>query len=211
MFVRSIVSGLVLSAALASACSDEDVFESPETQSSSTVGSGGASSNASGAGATGGGGVCDDLGDVCTTCELKACPELYCGCYQNGECGLLATCVLACPAGDTGCIQDCYTLHPDGISDGALLVDCAATDCPMGCPGYQPLDACTLCLYQKCPSQMNTCVANAACTQLLVCVDACKGDETCNNGCYTDYPAGLNDAGAVGTCLTANCDAQCAQ
>ena len=205
MLLRTFLRVTVVSAIAVVASCNDDEFESREQSSAQSSASTSSSSSAAGAG---GGSACADLGDVCTSCELAACADRYCACYENTACGLLASCVLACPLSDTSCLQACYTQHPDGISDGALLVHCAASDCPQACPGYQPLEPCTLCLYEECPATMNTCVANAECTQLLLCIDACA-DETCQNQCYADYPAGLRDAAALGTCSQRHCIDAC--
>jgi hypothetical protein len=211
MSFRSYLVGLgSLVVLVAAACSDEDLFETGDQTSSNASSGGATASSASNSGSgSGGQAACVDLGDACTKCELSACPDRYCACYGNVSCGLLASCALACPVNDYACWQACYEMHPDGISDGALLVHCAATECPMGCPGYVPLDPCSLCLYEKCPSQMNKCVANADCSLTLVCLQGCNGDELCNNDCYAMYPNGLSDVGAVGTCSVDNCSDVC--
>lgn len=202
-FVRATLVSIAV--VVVASCNDDEEFRPAEESTTQSSASSSASSSSAGAG---GGGACADLGDVCTTCELAACPDRYCACYENPACGLLASCVLACPLSDVSCIQGCYAQHPDGISDGALLVHCAASDCPQACPGYQPLEPCTRCLYEACPSTMNTCVANAECTQLLLCLDACL-DEACVDQCYADHPAGLTDAAALGTCSQRHCIEAC--
>jgi hypothetical protein len=153
--------------------------------------------------------ACVDLGEPCTACELNSCTDVYCECYGSTSCGLLADCIYNCPVGDTACHQGCATQYPDGITDGALLAHCAATNCPAECPGWQPLTDCQLCLYQSCEPQMNLCIANADCTAMLYCIDACGSDATCTNGCYAMYPNGLNEAYAVGICSQANCLPSC--
>ena len=140
-------------------------------------------------------------------CEIDACPETYCACYGDSECLALSACILSC-GGTPECYQSCATQHPTAISRGALLVDCAARDCPVECPGYQPLTECQSCLYARCPEQMNTCVANPDCTELLYCLDACT-DAECTNDCYFEFPDGTGDAGPVGTCLQDECPAEC--
>jgi hypothetical protein len=168
---------------------------------STTVGSGG--------GGDGGAAACVDLGEPCTACELAACPDVYCGCYGNASCGLLASCVLACAPEDTACLQECATTYPDGITDGALLSHCAAVDCAVECPGFVPLTDCQLCLYQGCEEEMNRCIANPSCSAALYCIADCEGDTTCAYACLDQYPSGRSDATAVGLCSQAHCTGTC--
>jgi hypothetical protein len=194
------------------ACDDDEGFVAQQTTSSASAG--GASSSNGSTTSAGGGNACVDLGDGCTQCELERCNESYCDCYESAECGLLATCTFAC--GDLACVQDCYEQHPQGISDAVLLFDCAAGQCPASSeceayiyPGYVPLTGCQTCLYDKCPSQMNLCVANEACPPLLLCLEPCGANTTCQEECYAMHPEGENDANAVGICLLANCSTPC--
>jgi hypothetical protein len=175
-------------------------------------GSGGATTttttSSSATSGSGGGPTCDDLGDACTACEATECADIYCNCYGNAQCGLLYQCLLPCAPDDLACQQACWTAHEDGVSDGALLVHCAATACATACPGYTPLTPCQECLFTECEPQMNTCYANPDCITLLACLDECT-TPGCENGCYALYPDGLGDAGPVGDCLQASCAAAC--
>ena len=171
-----------------------------------TTGEGGeTSSPASSSTGTGG---CPGLGDACTDCEAQSCQETYCACYANPSCVNLAACGAGCAANDLACFQTCWTANPDGISDGALLVDCAASSCSAGCPGLTPLTPCQKCLYQQCPAPMNKCVANADCVALLYCLGACT-NEACYDGCYAQHPGGVEDVTPVGECSQVSCTAAC--
>jgi hypothetical protein len=181
-------------------------------------GSGGAGNAAGGAGgstsSTGDGGsgpMCVDFGDACTACERQACEDTFCECYGNTDCGLYAACTFECEAGDYECYQVCNTQHPAGITDAVLLNDCAADACPTECEGY-PLIAltdCERCTYESCESQMNTCLANPDCTDLVFCLQDCGVDMACQNGCYAEFPGGISDATPVGTCAQTNCQSAC--
>ena len=186
---------------------------------STSSGSGGGGGQASGttttttasttATSTGSGQTCPTVGDPCTGCESVSCPKAYCDCYNDPECVLMAMCLDKCAIGDEPCDQLCWTAHPSAISEGALLLDCAATTCTKGCPGYQPLGACLVCVYTDCQMEMNTCIANPDCTQLLACVSACT-TPACETSCYQMYPKGAAGAGPVANCLQAHCATECA-
>jgi hypothetical protein len=157
--------------------------------------------------------VCVDYGEPCTECEMQACPELFCECYGNPDCGLLAQCVLACPAGDATCQAACATTFPAGTSTSALLADCAAVDCSDECAALgtipPPLTACERCVYDECGPQMDACFAVGGCPELLVCINACVGDAICQSGCAALYPAALAAATTVGNCSVAHCSEPC--
>lgn len=172
--------------------------------STGTTGTGPQTSGDTTAGAS-----CPSLGDPCTECESSMCPVEYCACFDNGSCGLLAQCTAGCAIDDMACNQACWSMHPDGISDGALLTHCAATICSDACGPYVPLTPCQLCLYTECPEEMNQCVANPDCTALLECLDACE-TPGCENTCYTAFPGGLADSGPVGLCGQDHCAVECA-
>ena len=184
------------------------VTTTPTTATSSTASTetspSGSSSSTSSADETGAG-ICPDVGEPCTICESTQCPEAYCDCFNNGSCVLLAQCNAACNIADAGCFQACWALYPEGISDGAVLTDCAATTCNDECGGlFTPLNDCQLCLYGECSDAMNTCVANPQCFALLACLDTCD-DVGCENTCYAVYPDGLADSGPVGQCAQDAC------
>ena len=173
-------------------------------------GQGGGSSASSASASTGAGATCPSFGDPCTGCESVSCPKTYCDCYNNPQCLLMAQCLAKCSQTDEACKQTCWTAHPSGISHGSLLLDCAATTCTQGCPGYAPLGACLVCVYTSCQPEMNTCISNPDCTQLLACLAACTVPG-CETSCYQQYPKGAAGAGPVASCLQAHCAAPCGQ
>jgi hypothetical protein len=176
----------------------------------SNGGAGGASTGTAGAASSSstGSGTCVGLGDPCTECEATECQQQYCACAKNADCVQLAGCGSSCAPNDATCLQACWTASPNGIADGALLVDCAAEKCAAGCPGLTTLTPCQECLYQQCPGAMNTCVANAQCSLLLYCVASCT-EPACQDACYAQHPEGLDDAGPVGACARMHCSATC--
>ena len=183
------------------------------TSFSTSTGSGGGGEQSSGttssATSTGSAEMCPGVGDPCTGCESVSCPKAYCDCYKDSECVLMAACLAKCAIDDVPCDQLCWTAHPSAISKGALMLDCAATTCAKGCPGYKPLGACLVCVYTSCQMEMNTCIARPDCTQLLACVAACTVPG-CETSCYQQFPDGAAGAGPVANCLQAKCPTECA-
>ena len=121
-------------------------------------------------------------------------------------CGSLVQCSQAC-AGNADCNQDCFTNNQNGISEAALLNNCAATQCP-SCPGTSALSPCELCVFTSCSSQMNACLANPDCNALLACVQACPMDanyDACVQDCGFLNFGGIDDAQNVSSCVSANC------
>src|SRR5262249_9222070 len=172
---------------------------------------GAASGSGSGAGSgssTGGGEMCPSAGDACTSCEAMSCPEVYCNCYHDPECVALGQCTAKCNPSDNACNQPCWTAHPSAIAKAALLANCAGTSCPAPCPGYKPIGACLICLNTNCAAEMNACVSNPDCSNLLTCLGACT-TLSCQNNCYQQFPKGAAGAGPVGTCTQAHCAAAC--
>jgi hypothetical protein len=229
MMRTSLVVGPMIVAAMCfAACENDSVVFDENANSTATTssanggaggsgGSGGATSNGGNSSGTGGttsngngGGepTCRDLGDPCTQCEVQNCNDSYCACYGDQQCGDLFLCLSMCGLDDQNCWQACYTNNPGGISKAALISSCAATECTVECPGAIALDPCEICLYDKCDTAMNACIANPACLELLVCLDTCNSPG-CENQCYSLYPNGLADAGAVGNCLQASCATEC--
>jgi hypothetical protein len=194
-------------AGAAAACGDE--FTEFDNDAVSDGGAGGATSN--GTSAEGGGPVCVDFGDACSACELSVCEQRFCDCYGNADCGLYASCTFECELWDYDCYQACNTKHPEGITDAVLLNDCAYDACASECSDYPliELTACERCTYDKCEAQMNTCLANPVCTDLVLCVQACGADTECQNACSATFPTGLGDATPVASCAQSQCSSSC--
>jgi len=159
------------------------------------------------------GATCQDYGEPCSQCELQACPDIYCECYGEPDCGLLAQCYFACAPGDTACTSACSMAYPDGNAVGALLSDCAAVSCSDTCSYLGPLvelTDCERCVYEDCAQEVNDCAAVGTCPELLVCVAACAGDTACETSCAQLYPLGVNQAVVVGNCTLDFCEEVCA-
>lgn len=174
-------------------------------------GAGGQGGQGGGTGGAGGAAPCESLGDACSTCLHTMCQDLYCTCYNNAECSALVfTCLNQCDptaADYQMCVQDCSTMYPGGISDGALLGGCSdqncATDCP---PSGVVIDACSECLFTNCSNEMNTCLADPSCAAAIDCIQMCPpNDIACPTMCAQNIPG----AQAVLQCGFVNCQMQC--
>jgi len=173
------------------------------------------------AGGTGGAPVCQPLSDPCAQCTYGACQERYCACYGDQDCVILIACEQACIVDnpdDAMAQQACQLAQcasaagaKDHISETFLLGDCAAVSCGAECPGVTALTSCTTCLFTTCDSQMNECLTNADCVDILTCAQACApgpNQLTCLSGCENQHPN--NDPwGGVKSCLIASCYTDC--
>jgi hypothetical protein len=128
---------------------------------------------------------------------------------MNPECQATTNCFLGCAPDDAACFQHCLTAHRDGISDVSLLGDCEAARCQAQCSSGKPLTPCKSCLFTRCPDEMNTCIANAQCSALLACVEACAGNAGCTQACNRNHSSGVSDAEPVLGCGDTRCDALC--
>jgi hypothetical protein len=121
---------------------------------------------------------------------------------------MLSFCVSNC-SGDTGCEAECRYSFPDGISDAALLMQCAVVACGVECPGLTELPACNVCLFESCPERMNACLGIADCAALVECGQACGGDGACLQGCFDAHPDTAILGSEVVDCVCANCLLSC--
>jgi hypothetical protein len=169
---------------------------------------GGAGQGGAGQGGSGGMPACDAMGGVCAHCLHDACNMAFCACAGEPECLGLLFCLELCGPGDVPCNKECYSEHLEGISAAAILGDCGAASCQGDCPITLDLDACEECLYTSCATQMNACVANPECYDILACVAQCApNDGTCPSLCVAANPGGLGEASAVQQCVDASCPA----
>lgn len=167
------------------------------------------SSQSSGGGEGGGVAICAAPGP-CGACVALACPEVWCGCVDDPECGALFACGNACGT-DEACRQACLAEHPEGISDVVLVTGCAAESCPDDCPTTgDGLSDCEQCLYTDCDAQMNACLSQPACLGLFQCLTACPDlDLSCQQGCYAEYGEGAEALEAVLVCSQSACPDVC--
>ncbi len=188
----------------------------PVSGSGATGGTGalsaGSTSTSSGVTATGstatGAMICPSQ-SPCGACVSMACPEVWCACGENSECGALFLCFQGCA--DDACTQACLGSHPDGIADAVLVTGCATDPCGASCPmAMNPISPCEECLYTSCEDEMNACVSNPECTGLWACFGMCaQFDLTCQQACYDTYPDGVAPLEDVFNCGGPACSDPC--
>lgn len=190
-------------------CANTDAASFPAASTEGGAG-GSAADDANGAGG-GSAEACVDLGDPCTSCELRECGDAYCECQGNDACLALGGCAVGCAAGDYDCYQACWSKQPTGITDLAIVNDCAAERCSDECAQFAliDLDDCEHCLYSHCEATMNSCVSNAACMGYWSCYESCADDGACQDGCADEYPGGVIDASFVASCAQQECATSC--
>lgn len=173
------------------------------TGGATTGGTGGATGGAGGAtGGTGGSIPCQPINEPCAECAYASCQDLYCACYAEIDCAALVNCISPCDPTDTACQQPCLTAHQDSISKAFLLGDCASGGCAGSCMGVATIPPCPKCLFTKCPNEMNTCLADPDCNDIINCAAACApGDIACGFACANGKPqTATNKALAVQSC-----------
>jgi hypothetical protein len=113
--------------------------------------------------------------------------------------------------GDMMCTNNCTNQNPGGITDAALLGGCSDQNCQPECPpSGLMIGDCETCLFMNCSNEMNACLSNPDCQAILQCAQMCMpGDDICQQDCALMYPGGIQQAGAVAQCLTANCTMEC--
>lgn len=152
------------------------------------------------------GGGCMGLGDPCSDCIFQNCQQQYCACAADTTCQNLVTCTQGCGANNANCTQGCFTNNEPAIAQGALLDDCAANACNSMCNNsLTALTACEKCLFTSCSQQIDTCLANPDCNQLVQCAEACNGDLLCEGDCENQYPNGSDDANNLSDCQMNSC------
>lgn len=165
-------------------------------------------STGTGAGGQGGGEVCPAYGEPCTECLSQACPDVWCGCYENQECLDLFTCTGACSTEQ--CSQDCLPAHQGGISDALLVSNCAGTICNAACGWGDDFDPCTVCILESCEAEMNACMAHPECMALYQCLQGCASiDLACQQDCYADHGGGVPTLQTMLECATDKCQPDC--
>lgn len=145
-----------------------------------------------GSGGTGGAPSCQPLSDACAKCSYNTCQDQYCQCYAAQDCVVLVGCLQACGAMNDPCQEDCLA-QPGAkpyISQTFLLGDCVAPACAADCPGVTAAVPCQKCLFTNCAPQMNECLNDKECAQIVTCAVLCApGDFACVFGCASGKSA----------------------
>jgi hypothetical protein len=80
---------------------------------------------------------------ACNTCTYAQCAGQYSVCSTNTECTNAYECALQCNAGDTACVGDCLTAHPDGEAAYRALAACDLQAECLSCVGRCPAPDCS--------------------------------------------------------------------
>jgi hypothetical protein len=157
------------------------------------------------------GAICLPPQDACTTCVSNACNPIYCGCYGTADCPPLVDCAARCAQNDAACLQACWSMYPNGISDAFLAADCATQSCSGVCPSTGVLlSTCNRCLFTSCESEMNACLSVTECSRLVGCLGFCGANNpSCTSFCYAQYPQAASLGQAVERCGGARCPTEC--
>jgi hypothetical protein len=174
-----------------------------------SAGAGGGTAGMGGTGGAGGGSICAKPGNACGDCLFDQCNPAYCECADEPACLGLIECIQKCPPMMPGCAAACYEKNATGYAEFTLAASCAGTLCLPSCPGADQVKPCDLCLAQKCEMQLENCIGNSQCLQLIDCMKTCAGDKPCEQQCAQTYPNGALVAQAVYTCAAAGCGNEC--
>jgi hypothetical protein len=152
----------------------------------------------------------------CSACVSSNCCAEIAACDADVVCRGFGDCIARCPAGDTACTAKCRVDRPTGYGLLASeLETCVAKSCdrPCGitCGGYISNESkCTECTQAKCCAETTTCLGDRDCAALLACERACYVyDGQCLGACERRYPAVVEAARTVSTCIAKSCDDAC--
>jgi hypothetical protein len=172
-------------------------------------GMGGAGGGLGGAGGMGGGATCAKPGSPCGDCLFDQCNIAYCECTDEKACTSLITCIEACSPMMPDCASGCSATYSTGFAEFTIASSCAGTLCAPSCPGSDPVKPCDLCLAQKCEPQLEACLANIECFQLIDCYMPCMGNMMCQQQCAMMYPNGVQPVDALFGCAGMGCGSSC--
>ena len=167
-------------------------------------GAGGAGGAGGGEGGAGGA-ACEGFGDACTECAADGCPA-FCACLDTPACTAMLQCYTACDESDPGCVDACELENAAGYADFLEMVDCLGTGCGAEC-GTAPLGPCLGCWTGECEAELEACVGEEGCNELLDCIFACQ-DQSCVQACYAAAPD-TTLADELFTCTGSACAEEC--
>lgn len=156
------------------------------------------------------GGSCEAAPGLCAECAHAACPDDYCACAAEPQCGSLLACYADPSGGTPEWAQYCNTQYSGGIAATALLLHCNASACASDCSVSEPgLDPCEECLFRQCAPDMNACLSIVECALYLQCMKDCGPDAMCAMGCADLYEDGVDLAADVVACAAGSCASAC--
>ncbi len=187
---------------LAAACDSE-------TEPGQSSGSGASSAGPSTSASSGGGMVvdCGDLADTTLDANCRDCANAGC-CAELAACDTDAcqqrfACEVAC-GGDTTCLADCATMHPDGDAARAITT-CLENSCEVCAPAPTGIcgsdvslgsTSCDDCVTENCCTEIDACLLDTMCT---TCLESGDGEPCDMNTTYD----------AAYTCVQDMCGTPC--
>ncbi len=158
-------------------------------------------------------------GTPCDTSDVYYCPSTA-SCWSAE---VACSTVVDCGNGNaSACVSDGYT--PDCSGSGKCTKGGSSSPGTGGsggggggsggstvaCTPSATADACTICLDQSCCSQWDTCEGQAACANLVNCINACStNDTTCFQNCESSYSAGVSNLTSFVNCGDSYCQTSC--
>jgi hypothetical protein len=160
---------------------------------------------------------------VCDQCVAGYCMAECTTCADSPACTALVACALACPPDDQGCLLQCASQNPSGITSANAFVGqggCVPKNCGVECFDAPALcaislgdDSCDACVSSQCLAPCNECADNPSCVALVACVMACPpNDQGCRTQCGIQNPGGIAAATAFAGdngCVPQKCPAEC--
>ncbi|MFH1532531.1 MAG: hypothetical protein ABIK09_17545 [Pseudomonadota bacterium] len=136
--------------------------------------------------------------DNCGTCGVGTIcsPDQLCVESQGFDCLDIYECRVACPAGDSACLQFCNEQGTDEAQEqynawGICLQDAGYFDCPDGDT------ECTSVAFESCLSVIKACLhGELTCGEIFDCqqLDCPSGDSTCVSTCYWNGTIAMQDS-----------------
>lgn len=106
---------------------------------------------------------------------------------------------------DPGTDADAPDASGDGGSGGAGGSDAGGDGC-----GIEVAPAiCNACMDARCCEAKSACGDNPSCLPLLMCINACDGEDACVQDCVNAHPGGIDALNAVIICANASCEVAC--
>jgi hypothetical protein len=66
-------------------------------------------------------------------------------------------------------------------------------------------DPCSECASVQCPAEYCACFGDPSCVSLVLCVQGCGSDLTCDQNCFTTNPGAISESFLLGGCVANHC------
>ena len=147
-------------------------------------------------------------------CMKKECLQECAILTADENVNKLISCINPCE--DQKCMDTCYATYPQAANDMQTLLTCVASKCgdPDTCGLQTSLDACNVCIKDKCLTECNACATNMECVAIVKCRGDCGSDQGCLDECRSTHHDGISDYDAFlpkDGCLGLECAKECPQ